>query len=286
MFLTSQEGFVEMQLDCVWKCSTFQTPSVLYGSWDVYEWNPRCQEVEGMWLWVTHTCKQSCHQAASQITYETEPVNILPSFEKKHLPRCFKINYWTIIKHTNLRIFVGIKKTLPSKWFSKIAFSCFIGPSIKPSYFLGNFVSWADFLWAKGVEWMNTLPFLPIRAIVSRLAWVWIWIWLPIYFLFWRFIYVYYSNFILNFWFRLFDLVLSSGVSINVLITTQFWVFLIATSVIFWFNMIPNTRIISDWFWLLLSGSIGHIQSNMVGKGKSKFLWTVLVPSLVWFSIV
>ena len=24
--------------------------------------------------WVTHTCNQSCHQAAAQITYETEPV--------------------------------------------------------------------------------------------------------------------------------------------------------------------------------------------------------------------
>ena len=27
---------------------------VSYGSWDVCVWKSRCQEAEGVWLWVTH----------------------------------------------------------------------------------------------------------------------------------------------------------------------------------------------------------------------------------------
>ena len=85
----------------VWQCTALSNsfPSVSCGSWDVYAWKPRYQEVEGVWMWVTHSCNQSCIRHL--LPKQCMKLNWLhtPPFWKETSSMMFQNNYWTIIKH-------------------------------------------------------------------------------------------------------------------------------------------------------------------------------------------
>ena len=181
----------------------FQTPFLLspMAAWDV------CQNPDARKLRV---CDHESHMPATNpVIRQLLPNNvwnwtgfILPPFEKKHLPWCFK----ELLDHNlniNLRVVVAVK-TISSKWFSRIAFSCFIGPSINPSYFLGNFLSRADLLWAKGVEWISPHPSSPSEPLSAD--WYEFKSESDCLFLVLKVHLCFYSHFTLKIWFRLFDL--------------------------------------------------------------------------------